>query len=413
MNIPVLPTDPLREGMPPFLFNMARLTAKGAALHTTSQSGLQAFTNAPDNTLFFQGFHFAATLPVELNKLQYGIDDPYADWHKGLGPGLAMSRDRMAVLAGKRKQAQIDTYGGMGLALGRLDDPKLDNPVPTPPVNYQDFLFFLTRYHKLMRFLLGQDSNWYHVVLEVYYEVMRINQNAALPDLWATTKGPFVIWALVLAAKTFFVQTRTRDTFYQQGCIILTDDPKQYARDLLRDATSIAAAELPPPLFRILTAGLSHPTSGHLLAAPTNGGSELYATTSPHIRTAPAPTSMAHRPHPTLARQKPKDTHMPARNHPNPPAPSLVQFFASLQSDQAIPNQNRRTNKVLQHAGLTIHGALELLGLNPDDCFNYHVRGSCSSKTCTNNHDIKPIPRASLTQLLTKLTPVVPQLKQK
>jgi hypothetical protein len=58
---------------------------------------------------------------------------------------------------------------------------------------------------------------------------------------------------------------------------------------------------------------------------------------------------------------------------------------------------------LLPAAGLTVPDAQVMLGLVPDDCFNYHApRGSCSSQGCCRQHNPRPITPANAQQLLSR-----------
>jgi hypothetical protein len=403
MGFPHLYPDPTQHGLPPCLFNMAK-TAKGAPnLHRKFISDLDAFANLPENRFAFTNFHFSPTLHTELNKLQYGMEDPIADWHKGLGPGLAMNRERIAVLAKKRHFDLVDQYGGMGFTLGRLDEGKLAPLAPHLPTNYQEFLSFLNRYCKLLGFLLTPQCNLYQIVSQVSTQVLTNNRHLTAPDSWYQAHGAFIIWRLVLAARDFFIQTRTTEEFHTLGPIILASDPRQYVCDLLRDAAyNTTIDELPQPL-RALLPGIPP------VAIPLTTQAVHTPRISSAARSQPGaqPTTS---PRPAQTPGKSPQPRTPRHIHPNPPG-NLVQLFANIQTSPDIPGKNKQSSIVLQQAGLTVPSTLELLGLTSKDCLNFHMRGSCNRATCTNTHEVKHIAKHNLDTLFQKLSTVPPQLK--
>ncbi|CAB9522271.1 expressed unknown protein [Seminavis robusta] len=262
MGFTFIPADPVQQGMPSFLPQLAQASAKGPGLMALFRNGIQSLTSSPDNNTFFQGFNVSPTLHKELQSFQYSIDDPQTDWHKGLGPGVAMSRDRQAVLDRKRLYEQINTFGGMGITMGRLGDTKLETPTPSLPRTYQEFLFFLTRYGKILLTWLTPNCALYRLVAALSTEVLNYNRHATYPDHWYWENGPFILWKLVLEAKNFFDQSRSHETFLLLGPIRFATEPHLAARDLIRDAkTGLSQTELPGPFQQLLNYSVpSRPT---------------------------------------------------------------------------------------------------------------------------------------------------------
>jgi hypothetical protein len=376
------------------------LPAKGNQLKNNFHNGINSFVGAHQH--LFQGFMFSPTLYKELNAVLYicTFDDLLTDWHKGLGPGVVMHRSREVARANKRLHSAIDNYSGTGLSIGKVDDARLDTPVPTPPQTYHEFMNFLQRYYTLLNAWLTKDCNLYQIVHALYTEVLSAVRLFNYHKDWYESHGPYIIWRLVLTAKDFFDQTRTSGTAGPyQGPVLLTSDPRAFAQQLLLHARlTTSILELPPVLQKPFG-----PAPGFQQALP------------PPLAGPPTPGTEAM----TMQRpdkdKKAKGTGKGNRTghvHPTP-AQSLIQVFASLQKDTEINSRYKKTTAFLQQAGLSVLDTLTTLGLTEQDCLNYHVRGSCYNKACIKTHEVKPIQAHILQNLVGKLTPVVPSLRNK
>jgi hypothetical protein len=194
-----------------------------------------------------------------------------------------------------------------------------------------------------------------------------------------------------LLAQDFFRQPRTMETFGTLGCVVLSQNPAQMAQTLIAQASTIDIMELPPALTAILPAAF-HRIQGADPFRPGPTPAPAPAPRGPSRTPGPPPGQPPLRPPPGRA---PPNRGAPtgqqhqgppqARQHPNPSQP-LVAFFASLQNDGAIRPHQRRTRTLLQSANLTTEQALAFLGLDNQDCFNFHSRGSCARINCPMQH---------------------------
>jgi len=141
--------------MPPFLSQMVKLSNKPQRKEVFSQETSRFLRNNPD---LCTGFQFPQGLASELNKIEFDMPDLATDWHKGLGPGVAMRRDRAAVNAHKRMHDSVGDWGGQ-FQFRNSDRQKLETPTPTPPQNFAEFLPFLRRYQKICQDWLGFSSH--------------------------------------------------------------------------------------------------------------------------------------------------------------------------------------------------------------------------------------------------------------
>ncbi|CAB9531568.1 expressed unknown protein [Seminavis robusta] len=197
MGFPTMFPNPLESGMPRFLPMLAKLPAGSAELNSCFQNGISQLSGTLENRQNFQSFNWSPSLKKELNTMSFNLDDLQADWHKGLGPGIAMSRDRDAVTRSKRLHSEIDEYGGLGFNLGRLDTQRLQTPTPSVPKDYASFLQFLVRYSLILREWMTQNCNLYQITWALYLEILATNQNASYPEQWYQRHGPFIIWKLI------------------------------------------------------------------------------------------------------------------------------------------------------------------------------------------------------------------------
>ena len=396
MNLPLSHpnTDPTALGMPPTLPTMARLS--GHAQTTFWRTQIKALTTAPGNLHLFLGFNFSPSLQKQVGSMNFAPDDPHLDWHEGLGPGVAMNRERSKALAHKRMHDQIDRFGGLGFNLGKLDTQKMDSPAPILPQNYRDFLEFLHRWHAILVFLLTEHCNLALIVAAIHHTIMRMNAQSAFPDQWFYQNGPPIMWRLVLLAKTFFDDTRTHTTFAQQGPVCITLDPNSFALTLIRDApTQTPLMEL-PPAFQQLAA------QAHTRVSP-----------SPAPAPTPTPPPPPRMPPPSAAnrRQPAPDRASPVLNASA--NPKLVEFFAALKQNSDIHGHFKRTTQLLKAIDMDIPAGLQALNLGADECLNFHARGSCGTRNCRKQHQPKNLNEPAVTSLLRKLTPALTTLKGK
>jgi hypothetical protein len=386
--------------MPQFLPRLATLKINEASGFLRHE--INCLKREGDNGHFFHAFQFPASLARDLSKRIYSFGgDTHTlrtEWHKGLGPGIAMTRNWEEVAAANSSLASLDEYGSH-IHLGRTDIARLQAPVPQPPQDYQGFINFLIRYARLLSRWLTPNCNWYTIVAAVLTVTQSLNEQTQNPTEWYYQQGPFILWMLIRRAQTFFAETRTDPTLGTHGPVILTNDPHGYARDLIRDASSIPPGELPASFL--------------LLHAKSQSGRHYQPTgQTPGIPPAPAQGLQPHQPRGGQPRQQypgPRiRTGQPPQEvlHRNPtPSGPLIQFFATLQ--QSNSPVSRRTRDLLPAAGLTVPEAQVMLGLVPDDCFNYHARGSCSSRGCRRQHNPRPITPANAQQLLSRLQPLL------
>ena len=90
------------------------------------------------------------------------------------------------------------------------------------------------------------------------------------------------------------------------------------------------------------------------------------------------------------------------RHHPeqNPRHhPDLRTFFASLP-------ENRRNEQLARWLGAVRSSTAECLqelGLSPNDCGHFHLKGSCARPTCDRTHTPRDLPQAAVTSVCTRL----------
>eukprot|EP00797_Seminavis_robusta_P014092 Sro2145_g316340.2 (409) ;mRNA; f:3189-4415 len=397
--------NPLENGMPRFLPMLAKLPAGSAELNSCFQNGISQLSGTLENRQNFQSFNWSPSLKKELNTMSFNLDDLQADWHKGLGPGIAMSRDRDAVTRSKRLHSEIDEYGGLGFNLGRLDTQRLQTPTPSVPKDYASFLQFLVRYSLILREWMTQNCNLYQITWALYLEILATNQNASYPEQWYQRHGPFIIWKLIITAKQFFEQRRTHETLPMQGVVYITPDPTRFAQDIIRNASTLVAVEELPPAFQAV---IRQHVPVHLPPAPSPAAARPSSAPamgrSPPTPAAPSQTSRANR------RQNQQQQQPIEHRNPTPNA-QLVQFFGNLQQDPQINAHYKRTVNLCQAVGTTLSEVLTSLGLDENDCGNYYLRGVCRRNFCRNSHGTKPLTADGLQAFLNRLNPALPNLR--
>ena len=191
--------DPFTAGLPRFLPEMSQLSSSDA----NSLFGVHMGELKSRQPRQFFNFEFPLTAAKQLSKLKLGIEDPLAQWHHGLGPGIAMLRDRNSITASNQLFQRMDDFQGSGLTLGRLDDKKLEALTPTIPPTFLDCLTFLERWHSILTSNLTLLCNLAELAQATHVESMNriggtFTQHA---DLWCFEHGPGILWQLVICSK--------------------------------------------------------------------------------------------------------------------------------------------------------------------------------------------------------------------
>ena len=388
--------DPIAHGMPPDMMSLMMLKTM-TEKETLLASMLHSLTAHTHNHRYFHGFSFSPTLCRELTSVCLGIQDLMTDWHKGLGPGVAMHRTRSSVQALKRTFQTMAAYGGQGFSLGNINNLKLDTPSPQLPSTYNEFLDCLIRYDRTLTFLLTEHSNLTHVVRHTYMATVNDVRHTQNPNHWFYKKGPFILWSLVTLAQEFFSQSRTASNWHQLGPIQVTQSPQDTARDIVLHASASTPFTDLPPEFQQLA-----------MLSPERQFGWQNAT----VPTTPAPAPAPPRQQPPMATPQ-APTQPVAKVHPRP-VKELQEFFTIVQSDKDIPDKSKRTAAILKAANLTMATTLQELGLTDQDCFNFHGRGICNAKTCRKDHNAsKPAPSPTKAKAIhTKLLASLPTLKK-
>ena len=374
MGIPVLDSTS-QQSMPNFLPRMVQLSNKVQRTQVFAQE-TRRFTNKHADVC--TGFAFPAGLAAELHSLTFSSEDVLADWHKGLGPGVAMLRDRSQMRAHRRTLEDIEDWG-THIQFNRSDRQKLEAPTPVPPATIAEFLPFLKRYHLVCQDWLGDQSFWTQVTKAVHEMVQHKLRHIANPDAWCRQKGPHIIWQLTLEARDFFGDKRD----YQNYSPVATaPSPSIKAHSIV--STEVDPAELPSSLSQLLP----------LPAMPAHG-IPSYALPPP----LPGGRGGASRHSPGTARRQPPPQQGRGAAAPPPAGPptvearvnskanrSLVELFADLQLSPRVQPKFKRTVELLKEAETTVEQAQQMLGLPPNTCFNFHIRGTCRKPGCTLDH---------------------------
>jgi hypothetical protein len=82
---------------------------------------------------------------------------------------------------------------------------------------------------------------------------------------------------------------------------------------------------------------------------------------------------------------------VPARNNEQFPQ-ALRTFWASVPA----AHQSDSMSRWLQTVQTSTNGCLQLLGLTPEACGLYHLKGSCSRRNCTLQHNAHTYPQAAV-----------------
>ena len=349
----------------------------------------------------FLNFEFSPTLCKELFSPSGGIQDILLDWHKGLGPGVAMDRKRSEVAQLKRTFQTMATYAGEGVTVGSLASlAKLDTPVPTVPTSYNTFVDCLHRQYHIIARLLGPYCNYGQLVSAVSSTVMSETASIQNTDHWYFDNGPYILLALIKSAKEFFSQTRTMMDWPSLGPIVITTDINALALDIVRHAKhKYPPTELPPALQTVAAMSPSRQLQQPSLPRPPHN-----PATDPRQNTGGPPVTGG----------PPSRDRTNTVLRTNVKAPKvLVDFFATLHNTPDIDKYYCRSTSALKEAELDITAALQALGLDEADCFNFQARGSCNRRACNKPHVAKTIPAARATSLYTKLQPLLTSLKGK
>jgi hypothetical protein len=190
--------------------------------------------------------------------MAYGCDNPHTNWHKDLGPGIALAQNAASVATQRTLFDNIEDYGQSGVTFGRDTDRNLASIVPSLPVTYSDFLVFLMRYQLILQKWLTVHCALFTLVKDLRSHVMATTRHIMMRDEWYRRTGPFIIWQLVLIAKDFFRQTRTRDSYPFKGCVKIDQTAALVVQIALASSTNLD--ELPP----MLQATVRHGTPLHL-----------------------------------------------------------------------------------------------------------------------------------------------------
>ena len=161
----------------------------------------------------FLHFEFSPTLSKEMNMPNLGLTDLLLDWHKGLGPGVALPRSRNEVAALTRTLTTMQAHAGH-FHYGNIQSVKLDTPEPTLPQSFPEFLDYLERHAAIVSWILTPGSQYALLLRAVYGEVTSLTSSVYNVNHWYGTHGPYILWSLVLEAKAFFGQTRTAASWF-------------------------------------------------------------------------------------------------------------------------------------------------------------------------------------------------------
>jgi hypothetical protein len=377
--------------MPPFLPKMVKLSNKVQRNQVFDQEA-QRFRQAHVDVC--TGFTFPQGLASELHKMDFDMTDLFSDWHKGLGPGVAMRRDRNAVREHKKMHDDMGEYGHQ-IQFKPSDRLKLDTPTAIPPANIAEFLSFLRRYQAICQDWLSYNSFWTQTVSAVYETVQTALAQVLDTEGWYHRRGAHIIWKLVLEARQFFQIKRSYQDF---APVTTSPDFRSTAHSIVYSDVHLTT-ELPSCLQAIMAPSVPQPPIG---STQNSGGTNRGNRQQPRRNGRPS----------TITGTSSDEPSAPLVN-PNS-SQALVTLFSDLQLSDQVQPKAKRTASLLKEANLSMEQAQALLGLQPADCFNYHARGTCSRRNCPLQHTPRPaLSDSTVASLLAQLQPAVERLKTK
>jgi len=353
-------------------------------------------------------FSFPTALALHLGKMQYQVPEGTRDWHMGLGPGVAMTRDKTSLDAQKRHFANMEDNRDFGATSTIADPTKLEICAAIPPQNPTQFFAYLRRLRRILLDWLTITSDWALLVSHTY-EVITDKVDNEITDQMAFFKAraAHIIWGLTLAARQFFSTVRTAEDLAFQGPVRIHGDLRAHARELVNnkcyprsDLPPVLAALLPPDLQRqvadLTTQGielrllLNQQRNNNHNQERTTGAKKPKLTTPP----PPAPSALSDNPH----------VHVPTKN--------LLAQYQNLEAPQ-LTSDHKTTKAILKAAGRDVRSTLTFLGLASTDCLNWHLRGKCNADRCktTGRHVPKSILEQHSQTLHSELVAGIKKLK--
>ena len=396
MGFPILPHD--ESWMPPVLPQLYQHPEK-------LRSGLfarHAKKFITDNRDCCDGFTFP-NISKTLSKLELGIPE-LDQWHLNLGPGVALIRNREQSQAHEKMHQQRADWADMNVNWSTADTKKLEAPIPQLPTNLDETYKFLERYTKILAWLLTEHCNLAQIVKTVLTEIKTAVEKMRYPATFFTQRVPHIIWSLVIQAMTFFERAPLHGHY---APAIISSNIRQTAYEIVHQTTH-PIAELPASFSLLLYNPMPPPP---LVAPPPqwNGGHQ------PANPQGGQPRGQQPAGGPRPRRQgQPVGTPSQLQTRVNPNAvPALVDLFRNLQMNTDVANRHKRTRAIIQEAQLDMPRAQVLLGLQPQDCFNFHARGSCNSPACQLLHNQAAITEAGANQLIAQLQPAADRIRAK
>ena len=345
----------------------------------------------------FCGFQFPTTLPEDIKDLALGIPYLPLDWHKGLGPGVAMFRSAQAE---NTLLAAHDFVTAHGASVTMADQKTLKHVTPQPPPTWADFKAFVSRYCHILLATLYADSHLYQAVQLVRTCCLdKARRSTQGTPSWFPERLPHIIWGLCHMAQDFFATQRLPQDFPTPGCVIVGFHPRGYDYSQANELVSLTTypiGDLPPQLAR--------------LVPPANPLVGMFPTGPPGGQRQQPPAG------PGRARDRQTATGNGSGSGTqgvvlNPRVNTkLNQLFQDIQACQIAPYY-KTTNAVLRESKLKREQALQLIGLPAESCFNYYVRGACQRHNCQGHDSTVTIPDDGASALYNTIRPTVQNYK--
>ena len=327
----------------------------------------------------FANFHFTAASILRICELNLTAADPSRPWHDGiLGACMRRSADDLRSI-NQLVEARQET----NIQINAAHVARINSRAPIVPHSMQELLHFLHRAHQLLDLLFPHSVMCLalRLVLDKLIDkghFLALDRSAS----WLSMKPKETVFHLlqlerdefttVLPVEQIVDSTAQPNWFHHPDLRSIVNQCVQPGRTTddtqLPHGLKITA---PPPQPRPTDTrnGNPGPPTG-----PTNPG--------------PADRQRTLRPPPGAG------TNNNPRHHPD-----LRTFFASLP-------ENRRNEQLARWLGAVRSSTAECLqelGLSPNDCGHFHLKGSCARPTCDRTHTPRDLPQAAVTSVCTRL----------
>jgi hypothetical protein len=312
-------------------------------------------------------------------------------WYKSI-TGSCITRNQEQIQYHNRVQ---DAYANQNVTLnvGPNDLHKLQAQAPVPITDMVELIYTLQRIDALasmffpqcvvataartaLQFLL---NNGTHSRLATDTEWMRIKPNELI---WLLRNFEHAEFSHVLSEQEF--AGPELPNFYMDHS--LPQQLQQWFAPSAMFSNTVLPKELCPRLAIQLPP---------VVGAAVN---QQHATTQRHDRgSSTSASAPANRPRPNTQGSTTNATlaNAPARN--NEQFPQALRTFWAL-----VPaaHQSDSMSRWLQTVQTSTNGCLQLLGLTPEACGLYHLKGTCSRRNCTLQHNAHTYPQAAVDKVV-------------